>query len=107
MRDDEDRQLEALFRELPIPDDGFSERVTKRVHRRVWVRRLTLPLAAVIGAAIAAKPAMDLLALLPLVAQLLPQELKVLPPDLLEHLPALFSSGLLAAAMLLAVRLAD
>jgi hypothetical protein len=50
---------------------------------------------------------MDLLALLPVVAEFLPQELKVLPADLLEQLPTLFSGLLLAGAMLVATRVSD
>jgi hypothetical protein len=96
MRDEEDRQLAALFRPAEIPDDGFTHAVERRIRRRVWVRRWTLPIAASIGALIAAKPAMDLLALLPLVADLVPQELKLVPPDVLQHLPGL-AAVLLAA----------
>lgn len=98
MKDDEDRKLEALFRMAPIADDGFSERVVRRVRRRVWVRRWTLPIAAAIGGLIAARPAMDMLALLPLVADLVPPELKAIPADLLQ-LPALFSFSLSGAVL--------
>lgn len=106
MKDEEDRKLEALFRLPPVDDGGFSERVMKRVRRRVWVRRWTLPIAAAVGAAIAAKPAMDLFQFLPLIASFLPQELRLVPPDVLEQLPGLFSGLLLLGAMTLGLRLA-
>lgn len=102
MRDEEDRQLAALFRPAEIPDGGFTRGVERRIRRRVWVRRWTLPIAASIGALIAAKPAMDLLALLPLVADLVPQELKLVPPDVLQHLPSIVSGLVLAGATALA-----
>jgi hypothetical protein len=106
MKDEEDRKLEALFRLPPVDDGGFSERVMKRVRRRVWVRRWTLPIAAAVGAAIAAKPAMDLLQFLPLIADFLPQEVKTLPPDLFEQLPGVFSGLLLLGATMLGLRMA-
>lgn|SRR5690606_4311859 len=106
MKDDDDRKLEALLRAPAIADDGFSERVVRRVRRRVWVRRWTLPIAAAIGALIAAKPLMDLLALLPLLADLVPRQLEVLPLPLLEQLPALFSAVLFIGVATTLVRLA-
>ena len=46
-KDNEDLVLEALFRAEPIADDGFCKRVVARVRRRVWTRRVTLPVAVV------------------------------------------------------------
>ena len=60
LKDAEDRLLEAMFAAEPIADDGFSSRVVKRIRRRLWLRRLTLPVALVIGGAIAIKPASEL-----------------------------------------------
>ena len=59
MKDTEDAALEALFRSEPIADDGFSARVLSKVRRRVWVRRLALPLAVIAGAAISAPAIRD------------------------------------------------
>ena len=65
--DAQDRMLESVFQSTPIPDAGFSDRVLFRIRRRIWVDRLALPLAAVIGTAFALKPASQLVAaLLPL-----------------------------------------
>ncbi len=56
MKDTEDIKLESLFASDPLPDDGFSARIEKRIRRRLWMRRLALPVAVVVGGAIAIKP---------------------------------------------------
>ena len=61
LKDAEDRLFEAMFRSEPIPDDGFSGRVVTRIRRDIWVRRLALPVAMLIGGAFAVKPALQLL----------------------------------------------
>ena len=65
LKDSEDLQLEALFSSEPVQDDGFSARIMFRVQRRMWVRRLSLPVAIAIGAVIAAKPLLQLAELVP------------------------------------------
>jgi len=60
MQDAEDRLLESMFQSEPIVDDGFSHRVMGRIRRQIWVRRLALPIAMILGVAIAAKPAVQL-----------------------------------------------
>ncbi len=72
LKDSEDLKLEALFRSEPVLDDGFSARIVSRVRRRMWVRRLSLPTAFVIGAIIAAKPLMQIAALVPKVVDVVP-----------------------------------
>lgn len=79
LKDDEDRALEALFDSQPIADDGFTRRVVARVRRRLWIRRLLLPAAVVVGAAIAAEPALALFAALGNILPLLPTESLTLP----------------------------
>ena len=64
MKDDEDLKLESLFASESVADDGFSDKVIKRVRRRIWVRRLALPVAFIIGGSIAVKPLTELLAAL-------------------------------------------
>ena len=56
MKDTEDRKLESLFAFDAILDAGFSARIEKRIRRQLWVRRLALPIAVLIGGAIAVKP---------------------------------------------------
>jgi hypothetical protein len=55
LKDAEDRLLEAMLRSEPIADEGFSGRVVSRIRRRLWVQRLALPSAMLIGGAIAVK----------------------------------------------------
>ncbi|HEX5788025.1 MAG TPA: hypothetical protein VFY03_07580 [Woeseiaceae bacterium] len=57
-RDADDRWLDALFAAPPVADDGFSERIVRRIRRRQQVRRLCLVVATVIGGATAWQPAM-------------------------------------------------
>ena len=73
LKDKEDLKLEALFRSESVADDGFSAKVVSRVRRQMWIRRLSLPTAFVIGAVIAAKPVMQLAGLVPKVVSIVPQ----------------------------------
>ncbi len=75
LKDDADLKLEALFRYEPVQDEGFSGRVVSRVRRRMWVERLSLPTAFVIGAIIAAKPLAQLASLVPKLVSIVPQNL--------------------------------
>ena len=75
LKDSEDLKLEALFMSEPVQDDGFSDRIVARVRRRMWVQRLSLPTAFVIGAIISAKPLMQLASLAPKVVNIIPQSL--------------------------------
>ncbi len=72
IKDAEDRLLESMFASEPIADDGFSKRVVKQVRRRMWLRRVTLPVAALIGLTIAFKPVAGLVTLISQVVQGLP-----------------------------------
>ena len=65
LKDEADSALESLFGSEPVRDDGFSSRVVARVRRQMWVRRLSLPIAFVIGIAISAKPLVQLANALP------------------------------------------
>jgi hypothetical protein len=56
LKDAEDEFLESLFAAEPIADDGFSEHVVRRVRRRLWIERLSLPLAVALGGLVAFKP---------------------------------------------------
>ena len=77
IKDEEDRLLESLFESAPIADAGFSAAVVRRVRTRLWLRRLTLPAAALIGGAFAVKPLADFVTI---VASLSP----MIPPQLIE-----------------------
>lgn len=97
IKDAEDRMLEAMFESEPIPDAGFSAQVTRRIRRRVWVRRLALPIATVIGTSIAAGPMVDLAQLITSVANVVPQELLGSPAAWLPHMNIVLLAGMIAA----------
>ena len=65
IKDAKDRHLEALLRSAPIADEGFSVRVVSKVRHRMWVRRLSMPIAVAVGALIGAKPLMQIVGALP------------------------------------------
>lgn len=62
--DKDDKLFQELFADAPIANDGFSERVTSRLRRRLWLRRICLSFAVVVGASIAFRPLVDLVSLL-------------------------------------------
>jgi hypothetical protein len=93
-----DRVLAAALAAEPIADDGFSDRIVTKLRRRIWVNRLALPVAAVVGAAIAAKPALQLLnALLPLL-NVVPVELASAPMQFLPQIQIIVLGGMAFAA---------
>ena len=75
IKDKEELRLEALFSSDPVPDLGFSNKVMARVRRQMWVRRLTMPIALLIGGLIAVKPASDLIVAISEVLTVLPANL--------------------------------
>ncbi|MBT8091662.1 MAG: hypothetical protein KJN77_01410 [Gammaproteobacteria bacterium] len=56
IKDADDRRLESMFLGPPVADDGFSDVVMKRIRRKLYFRRLTLPVAAILGGLLAFKP---------------------------------------------------
>jgi hypothetical protein len=87
LKDAEDLMLEALFATEAVPDDGFSVRIEKKIRRRILVQRFALPVAILLGGAIAAKP---VIALLTAVMQLF----VISPEGLSNYLGNLTSSSL-------------
>jgi hypothetical protein len=110
-KDSEDLKLEALFRSEPVQDDGFSHRVVARVRRRIWVQRLSLPTAFVIGAIISAKPLTQLAALMPKVLSIVPKGLENLidvpVSDMFQETTIILGIMLLAAMMMIGRMLED
>ena len=106
MKDREDQKLESLFASEPIADSGFSDRVVRRIRRGIWIRRLALPTAFVLGGAVAVKPLAGLVASLLNLISLLPANLGVasefLPADLLPAGPTMLLGvmAVLAVAMI-------
>ena len=106
LKDKEDLKLEALFDTEPVPDDGFSHKVVARVRRRIWVQRLSLPIAFVIGGAIAVKPLSQLIGVVLKLFAFIPQNIsKNIDKVPLEQLPPV-SSILVAASLVVALLLA-
>jgi hypothetical protein len=88
LKDAEDRLLESMFHSQAIADDGFSRRIVTRIRRRLWVQRLALPIALVIGGAIALKPAMQLMLLMPKLLAIVPQGVLNVPASWLPQVEA-------------------
>ena len=93
-----DRLLVSAFQSERIADAGFSARIVSTIRRRIWVNRLALPVAVVIGAAFALKPAIQLLnALLPLL-NIVPVEIASAPMQYLPQLQLVVLGGMAFAA---------
>ncbi len=109
IKDEEDRLLESMFESAPIADDGFSVSVVRRVRRRLWLRRLAIPLAALIGGAVAIKPLTGFVMAVANLSALLPPELigsatKFVPQLPTTQLPTIVLGAMLLAAILLGLR---
>ena len=104
IKDDEDRMLEQMFASPPIADDGFSARVVGKVRRRNWIRRLTLPIATLIGAAIAFKPLTGLVTTLAGLTQLIPQDMIDASATIIPRLPMLVLGAMLLVTCMVGLR---
>lgn len=107
MKDDEDRMLESMFQSGPIADDGFSDRVVRRIRLQLWVRRLALPIAMLIGAAIALKPATQLLAVVSKLLGVLPTDVLAAPGELAAQLPMVLGAGALLGIVVVTFRMLE
>lgn len=105
LKDKADRQLESLFASDVIADNGFSDRVMRRVRRQIWVRRLSLPIAFVIGGSIAVKPLSELVTALIGMAAALPAKIGVevglIPADLLPGAPTIMLGLMIVLAFVM------
>ena len=106
-QDAEDRLLNAMFQAdgTEIADAGFSDRVVRRIRRQMWVRRLALPIAMVVGAAIAVKPASQLLSIGSQVFDSVAAESLLPNSALLAQLPIILVGGLALALVMATFRL--
>jgi len=111
LKDEADTRLESLFRSEPVRDDGFSVRVVARVRRQMWVRRLSLPLAFVIGVALSAKPLLQLANALPKLLGSVPAaaglSLDKLPINVLPQTSSIIMGVMLLAAVLMIGRMLE
>ncbi len=108
IKDAEDRLLEALLGFDTIADDGFSERVLARIRRGIWLRRLALPVAILVGGAIAARPVLDVVTATSKLVSVAPGSVLDLPATLLPQLQNLpigvtLAQSVVFAAILLGV----
>ena len=104
IKDAEDRMLEALFASQPIADDGFSNRIVRKLQRQLWVRRLALPVAGIIGGAIAFKPLAGLVSLLASLSTLVPQNLVSATASSIPQFQVVVLGAILLFACLLGLR---
>ena len=110
LKDKEDLALEALFKSDPLADDGFSVQVVSRVRRRIWIRRLAMPIAILIGGAISAGPVLEVLNFLPeLMSSLFGASLAFdrVPVDSLPQVSTILTGAALVMAMLLGSKLLE
>ncbi len=105
IKDADDRMLEALFSTDPVADDGFSERIVRRIRRRLWLRRLALPSAAAVGAAISLEPLVTLAVTLIDVVAALPNEFVLASTGWIPPLPTIALGGMLFAVLMFALRM--
>jgi len=105
MKDATDRKLESLFASDAIADVGFSTRVEKRIQHQLWVDRLALPIAILVGGAIALKPMIALLIALSRLTTALPHNvistIGGLASGNLPHLSTIVTGVILALAFVM------
>ncbi len=107
LKDKEDKKLESLFRSDLIPDNGFSLKIMSRIKRRIWIRRLTLPAAFVVGAAIAVKPLSQLVITFSKFLTVVPANFGSLSLDVVPQTSTIFLGGLLRAAMMMVTKILE
>ena len=101
LKDNEDKLLESLFRSDPVLDNGFSLKVVSEIKRRIWIRRLTLPAAFVVGAAIAVKPLSQLAVTFSKLLTLIPTNFGGLSLGNFPQISTVLLGGLLLATMMM------
>jgi hypothetical protein len=102
-----DRLLVSAFAAGPIADDGFSDRIVATLRRRIWVNRLALPIAVLVGAAFALKPLLQLVnALVPMLG-VMPVELARLPMQYLPQLQIVVMGGMAFAAGIMLIKILE
>ncbi len=107
LKDAEDRLLESMFRSEPIEDGGFSRRVVTRVRRRLWIQRLALPVAMLVGGVIAIKPATQLVIAASKLLTIVPQGMLSVPATWIPQMQIVVLGAMLLGAGLLGVRLLE
>ena len=78
-----------------------------RIRRRIWVQRLSLPVAMLIGAAIAIKPLMQLVSIGSRLLGAVSQELPAVPVASIIQLPVIIVAVVVLAIGMLSVRMLE
>ncbi len=107
VKDEQDRKLDAVFRLPPLSDAGFSARVVCKVRRRIWVRRLAIPLAACIGGLLSFEQLTGLVAALSRFSSLISQDIIGLTIPSVVQWPTAVVGAILILACLLGVELLE
>ena len=95
LADAEDRLLESVFKAERITDDGFSKRVVSRIRRRLWFRRLAVPVAATIGGLFAIQPLIELVRFVSDVLGITPGEFTEMTSQLLPQVQLIVLGGMI------------
>ena len=107
IKDEQDRLLETMFASSPIADDGFSALVIRRIRRKMLLRSLSLPIAALIGGAIAFKPILALAGFAQQLLQQLPDEFVAGATESLPALQFVVTGGLLLLVAVMALSMIE
>jgi len=107
IKDNEDRLLESMFASEPIADNGFSEQIVRRVRRKLFVRRLTLPIAALIGGAFAYKSLAGLVSALYRILLQLPGDVVGSAANSLPSVQLIVTGGLILVAAILSMNMLE
>ena len=107
IRDAEDRLLETMFRAELIEDAGFSDRIIGRIRRGIWLRRLTLPVAMLIGGAIAVKSLLQLGSIAATMGGSIQGVSFDVPESMLVQLPAIIAVACLMFIGIIAFKLSE
>ncbi len=104
IKDEKDRILESMFASDPIADAGFSASIVRKVKRRIWMRRLTLPTATLIGGLIAFKPLTQVVEVVAGLTTLIPGDVIKASDAIVPQLPMLVMGAMLLATVLVGLR---
>jgi hypothetical protein len=107
IKDEQDRMLESMFASEPIADDGFSVRVVRKVRRRIWLRRLTLPSATLIGLLFAFKPLTQLVMAIAGLVQVIPVDIIDAGAIAIPQLPMIVLGAMLLATCMIGLRMLE
>jgi len=107
LKDAEDRLLESMFQSESIADDGFSRQIVTKIRRRMWLRRLALPVAIFVGGSIAIKPVSQLSVAVSKLLTVIPVELLETPVAWIPQPQYVVLGAMLLAAAMLGMRMLE